>query len=152
MARAVGDPVDFEVIREAWPKYRVSDGTTIKMRETLLDDRMVMVEGIPRYSITKDAQTSVMCDPDLRGEPASRAPTKELPQAIELHNMHCDAVSADSSSYVLDDGTKITISIGHVDVSRTRLHDRHGDRVYLIGRTPLVHATLAPQHAARPAP
>lgn len=153
MARDVGDSIDFEVIREAWRKYHVSDGTKIKMREVLLDVRMAMVGGTPRYSITTDAQTSVLCAPDLKGEPMARAPTREeLSQAIELRNMHCDAVSADNSTYSLDDGTRITIGAGTVDVSRTTLYDRRGDRVYLIGRTPVVHATLAPQYGASPAP
>ncbi|MDD9843198.1 MAG: hypothetical protein OXU85_04835 [Thaumarchaeota archaeon] len=107
--------------------------------------RRVMVDGMPKYSINTDTQTTVLCSQDLRGEPTDHMHTKEeLSRAVELRGMHCDAASADHSSYALEDGTRITIGIGQVDVSRTTLHDRRGDRICMLGRVPLIHVTPAP--------
>lgn len=66
--------------------------------------------------------------------------------------MQYDTISADHSSYLLDDGTKIKINIILADVSRTTLYDSLGDRVYLLGQTPLIHITLAPEYGAHPSP
>lgn len=148
-----GEPIDFEVLKETWCKYQVSDGTKINMREVLLAVRRVVVDGIPRYSVKTDTQTTLLCDPKLRGKPAQRAPAmEELSRAVEQHDMRYDTISADHSSYLLDDRTKIKINVTLVDVSRTTLYDPLGDRIYLLGQAPLIHITLAPECGARPSP
>lgn len=110
-----------------------------------------MADGVPRYSIKTDTQTTPLCDPKLRGEPAERAPTmEEMSRAIEQRDMQYDTISADHCSYLLDDRTKIKISVTLVDVSRTTLYDPLGDRIYLLGQAPLIHITLAPECGAQP--
>jgi len=84
----IGDSIDIELLKETWCKYQVSDGTKIKMRDVLLDVRRIIVDGLPRYSINKDTQTTVMCYPKLRGEPTKRAQTREeIMRAIEQPDM-----------------------------------------------------------------
>lgn len=108
-----------------------------------------MADGVPRYSIKTDTQTTPLCDPKLRGEPAERAPTmEEMSRAIEQRDMQYDTISADHCSYLLDDRTKIKINVTLVDVSRTTLYDPLGDRIYLLGQAPLIHITLAPEYGA----
>lgn len=93
-----------------------------------------------------------MCDPKLKGKPTDRAQTKEeLTRAIETRDMRYDTISADHNIYILDDGTKILINLSLVRVSRTTIYNHLGDRIYLLGRAPLIHTTLASQYEAQPA-
>ena len=125
--------IDFEIIKEPWNKYQISDNSILKTRTILKKIDRVM-EG-DKISFTMDAQTLtvIYADPTLKGTPNPKPVTnEEMMKSIDKPDMRYDTSSQEFNEYLLDDGTKIKIFSNVTAVSRTTLKDIHGDPVYRI--------------------
>lgn len=125
--------IDFEIIKEPWNKYQLSDNSILKTRTILKKIERVM-EG-DKISFTMDAQTLtvIYADPALKGTPNTRPVSKEdIIKNIDKQDMRYDTLSQEFNEYHLDDGTKIKIFTNVTGVSRTKLKDSKGDPVYSV--------------------
>ncbi len=124
--------VDFEIIKEPWNKYSINDGSKLKTRVILerawytKDDR-----GQKKYNVGIKNFTVLMCDPSLQGPTSNVAYTKEqLRKGIEIMNSRYNTISYDANEYVLDDMTRVLMHTNIVKISRSKLYNNIGDRIY----------------------
>lgn len=125
--------IDFEIIKEPWNKYQISDNSVLKTR-TILKKVERVTEG-DKISFTVDAQTLTVLHADsaLKGAPTNRPITKqEIQTSIDKEDMRYDTLSQEFNEYSLDDGTKIKIYTNVTKISRTTLRDNKGDPIYSV--------------------
>lgn len=123
--------IDFEIIKEPWNKYQVSDNSVLRTR-TILKKVERVIDG-KKISFTMDAQTITVidADPALKGTPNKNPVTPQEAQAsIEKDDMRYDTLAQEFNEYLLDDGTKIKIYTNVTRISRSSLKDAKGDPVY----------------------
>lgn len=147
--RRSGTALGFEVHKEPWNTYQVSDGTKLRIRIVLRDVRRVMDGNVPIY--VPDARTiiAVICAPALKGTPAASPSGEEQRQSVERADIPFETIAHDNNDYLLDDGTRIRMHFNLNEVSRMRLCDANGDRVYNIEYTAAKNIKLGPQYGHR---
>ena len=124
--------IDFEVIKEAWNKYELQDGTKLKVRTILQEVWVEKTNGglIHRTSISQ-IQTW-LCDPKVQGKPDTTVYTKEqIQKHIEVQKCPYTTLQYEPSEYLLDDGTQLMIHSNLLGIARTSLYHNTGDRIYL---------------------
>ncbi len=125
--------IDFEIIKEPWNKYQISDGSVLKTRIILTEVERVMKGDKPEFSINSRTLTVLSAEPSLKGEPSTeRHTSREIAEAVERKDLRYDTLSQEFNEYVLDDGTKIKIYTNITNIDRTRLRNAKGDPIYRI--------------------
>ncbi len=128
--------VDFEIIKEPWNKYSISDGSEIKTRFVLKSVWHTLDNGKIKKFIEPERFIVIMCDPSLQGMPSSEMPNKsELLKNIEVNNSRYTTTSYDANEYLLDEGTRILVHNNITKISRTTLYDIRGNRMYDVDLT-----------------
>lgn len=125
--------IDFEIIKEPWNKYQISDNSTLKTRTILTKVERKMDNEKPSFQVDAQTITVINVDPLLKGPPNTKVHSAEdIRRTIEKEDMRYDTLSQEFNEYILDDGTKIKIYTNVTRISRSRLHDRNGDPVYSV--------------------
>lgn len=123
--------IDFEIRKEPWNKYQLSDNSILKTRTILKKIERVMEGEKVSFSIDAQTLTVVYADPSLKGIPNPNPINKEdLIKEVDIQDMRYDTLAQEFNEYYLDDGTKIKIYTNVTNVSRTKLKDAKGDPVY----------------------
>ena len=139
--------INFEIIKEPWNKYQISDNSVLRTR-TILKKVERITEG-EKISFTMDAQTLTVVDADetLRGTPSRKVNTKEeLMKSIEKEDMRYDTLSQEFNEYQLDDGTKIKIFTHVSKIARTSLKDAKGDPIYSVASSSSIEIKPSDQY------
>ncbi len=123
---------DFEIEKEGWNIYRLSDGTLLKLRQVLLtlktDPSTQSV--MPNFS---NLLMAVMPAPGLKGQPSSEQYTPgELSNSVVEKNMKCETVQETANEYRTKGGLKLILRTSSVTVDRTNKFDSTGYPVYLV--------------------
>lgn len=137
----------FEIIKEPWNKYQISDNSVLRTR-TILKKVERKIEG-EKISFSMDAQTLTVVDADdtLKGPPSKKINTKEeLMKSIEKEDMRYDTLSQEFNEYQLDDGTKIKIFTHVSKISRTNLKDAKGDPIYSVASSSTIEIKPSDQY------
>lgn len=139
--------INFEIIKEPWNKYQISDNSVLRTR-TILKKVERITDG-EKISFTMDAQTLTVVDADetLRGTPSRKVITKEeLMKSIEKEDMRYDTLSQEFNEYQLDDGTKIKIFTHVSKIARTSLKDVKGDPIYSVASSSNIEVKPSDQY------
>ena len=129
-----GKSLDFEVEKETWGKYNLSDGSILKTRFLLtsirrkkeLNNKMGYETGVQNFQ-------NVLCDSHLIGEPDTAKYSNEmLNQNMEADDVRFDVLESPSNIYILEDGTKIKIFPQVLKISRSKLKNKFGEPIYMI--------------------
>jgi len=125
--------LDFEIIKEPWNKYSLSDGSKLKTRIMIKSAWSFEKDGKKNYSIDMQNFTVLMCDPSLQGAKNQTKWTKEqIQKNIDVGDSRYDTIAYEANEYILDDTTKIIIHSNITKISRTKLYDPRGDRIYSV--------------------
>jgi len=125
--------VDFEIVKESWNKYSLKDSSKLKTRVILKSAWFVEKDNQKKYSVNIQNFTIMLCDPSLQGTKNDTKYTNEqIQKNIEVDDSRYDTISYEANEYILDDTTRILIHTNITKISRTKLYDRNGDRVYVI--------------------
>ncbi len=123
--------IDFEIIKEPWNKYQISDNSILKTRTILMKVLRKMNDDKPEFSIDAQTLTIINADSSLSGSPNTKQHSPEdISRTIDKEDMRYDTLSQEFNEYILDDGTKIKIYTNVTKISRSRLHDQNGDQIY----------------------
>lgn len=140
--------LDFEVLKEPWNMYQISDGSKVRIRCILKDVRRVIEDGMPKYSITVEGMIVVVCAPELKGVPTTPAPAHDkLQESIERADIAFDTIFYDNNDYILNDGARIKIYLNLGEITRTTSYDSNGDRIYIINHSATVNIKPPPQYS-----
>lgn len=124
--------IEFEIIKEPWNKYQISDGSVLKTRIILTEVERVKAAK-PEFGADSRTLLVLSADPPLKGEPGKEQYTaREIEEAVERKDLRYDTLSQEFNEYVLDDGTKIKIYSNITNIDRTRLRNAKGDPIYKI--------------------
>ena len=125
--------IEFEIIKEPWNKYQLSDNSVLKTRTILKKVERVTKGNKISFIIDAQTLTVIYADSSLKGE-INKNPIsmEQIKNSIEKPDMSYSTLSQEFNEYQLDDGTKIKIFTNVVQVSRTTLKDVKGDPVYNI--------------------
>lgn len=138
--------LDFEIIKEPWNKYSLKDGSDLKTRIMLESVWSIENDGKKNYSVNIKNFTVVMCDPSLQGMKNQTKYTKEqIQQNVEVEDCRYDTTSYEANEYLLDDGTRILIHSNITKISRTKLFNPVGDRIYNVNLGVNMTITSPPQ-------
>jgi len=100
--------LDFEVLKEPWNMYQISDGSKLRIRNVLRDVRRIVEDGVPKYSATVEGMIVVLCAPELKGTPTVPSPSNDkLQESIERTDIAFDTIFQDNNDYMLADGARI---------------------------------------------
>lgn len=140
--------LDFEIHKEPWNIYQVSDGSRLRIRIVLKEVRRIVDGGVPKYHITTEAMIALICKPELKGRPSAATPSGDESQRnIERADIPFETIAHDNNDYLLSDDTRIKIHFNLGEVSRTALYDGNGDRVYVINHFTTTNIKLGPYYS-----
>ena len=135
MSSAIRMELDFDVVREPWNKYELSDGSILKVKYVLLKVRKTIEpDGRTNYEVKGQNIIVVSNIPDhLRGRPSEESYSpRELEASIVEEDMRYNTLSEEWNEYVAEDGARIRIKMTVVKVSRTNRMNREGEPIYLV--------------------
>ena len=134
--------LDFEIIKEPWNKYQISDNSVLKFRTILMKVKRTIENN--KVSFTANVETLIIAnaDPSLKGAPNTGRPTDNAAESIDKKDMRYDTISQEFNEYVLDDGTKIKIYTNVTNIDRSRLRDADGDPIYNVNSS--AHVEIRP--------
>ena len=125
--------IDFEILKEPWNKYQLSDNSVLKTRTILKSIRRITQKNETQYQMDAQSLTVVHADPALRKSPnPNQISNDEILKNIEVEDMRYNSLAQESNEYQLDDGTKIKIHNNISSISRSSLKDQYGDPIYSV--------------------
>ena len=124
--------LDFDVVKEPWNKYELSDRAVLKTKLVLTK---IMKEHLGNlanaYAI--DFQNFAVILTDERGQLGTRIYSREELQAsIVEDNIKCDPISEEWNEYAVNDGGQIRIQSKVIRVAKTSLFDLNGKPIYWV--------------------
>ncbi len=138
--------LDFEIVKEPWNKYGLRDGSKLKTRVILESAWYFEKDGKKNYSVNIKMVTVMLCDVSLQGEKNQTKWTEEdLIKNIEVENSQYDTISYEVNEYILDDNTRVLIHSTLGGISRTKVYNADGDRIYNINAQASIQVTLPKQ-------
>ena len=125
--------LDFEIVKEPWNKYSLRDGSKLKTRIMIKSAWTFEKDGKKNYSIDMQNFTVLLCDPSLQGtKNQTKWTNDQIQKNIEVEDCRYDTISYEANEYILDDGTRIIIHSNITKISRTKLYDPRGDKIYAV--------------------
>jgi len=131
-------PLDFEVSKEPWNIYVLSDGTKLKQRLVLtfvskIKDTYDQL-GRPIYQTSFMNLISVVAPEDLRGEPTYPPPTlREVAETASDKVLISKVEHEEPSSYKFEDGTEASFKTVITSIKRSsKYYDQFGMPFYSI--------------------
>jgi len=132
MPNLVAPPMDFDVVREEWNRYQLSDNCLLKIKVVMT--KVAKAEGqskSDKQNYTFDVQNITVALTNERGPPDSHnySPA-EIGRSIVKDDMRFTTVAQDWNEYVVDDGARIRIQPILLKVSKTSKFDGKGVPLY----------------------
>lgn len=135
--------VNFDIVKEDWTIFELDDGTILKAKFVL---KIVLKrkDTIGDYSLNSDTVTAVVVDKKWWGPRSDREYSlKELMAAIEAEDIPFKTKTPDVwNVYKLKDGTTLSVKIELASVSRTKLYNRMGERIYVLNTAPIIKGKI----------
>ena len=123
--------LDFDVIREPWNKYEISDGAVLKTKIVVTRIRKKQVGEKKDYNF--DMQHVIVVLTDENGTPDSKIySAEELQAAVVKDDLRYTTVSEEWNEYVIDDGSRLRLKSTVTRVGKTSLFDKLGTPQYWV--------------------
>ena len=99
--------LDFDVMREPWNKYHVSDGAYIKTKIVVTKIRKKMT-GEKSWEYSDDMQSIIVTLSDVQGTPDTKTYSpSEIDAALINNELRYTIVSEEWNEYIIDDGARL---------------------------------------------
>jgi hypothetical protein len=124
--------LDFDIVKEPWNKYELSDGAILKTRIILQKVKHIEQENRTGYGTDFTPLQVIFAPAERKGTPSNQTYTEqELASSID-QELRYNTTAEEWNEYVVDDGTRIRVEITVTRVSRTTKFDQYGDPIYLV--------------------
>jgi len=141
--------VDFKVIREEWNKYKLEDGTIIKMKFVLISVMMEksLEEFVKEAKERKGTKVGmgvvvqsrnvmgVEAPKKLRGQPSGTYSHQDLQASIIKRDMDFEVITEKRNEYKLENGITIKVKSSPLEISKTSKYDQQGLPIYIVNST-----------------
>ena len=133
-------PIDFDVVKEPWNKYELTDGTVVKTKVVLTKLGKTILEGNKaNFQIDVQVVSVILVPTELRGTPDTHVYSpQELQASIEKAEMRYTTLAEEWNEYVVDDGTRIRVKSTVTRIAKTTKYDKNGELIYLVETNNLV--------------
>jgi hypothetical protein len=122
--------IDFEILREPWSKYRLQDGTLLRVKNPVLhvyksseNDQ----QGLPNYRTAGASWMSTMIPKELYGSPSEK-------KAIDSKDTTCEMtfaiISEDWCDYKASDGMILKVKTEVTRIRKSMEYNEDGEPVY----------------------
>jgi hypothetical protein len=132
MSTFIALPLDFDVLKEDWNKYELSDHSILKVKivmTTVSKAQSQTPAAQPAY--TFDIQNIIVVLTNERGQPDTHNySSAELEASVTKDDMRFTAIAQDWNEYVVDDGARIKIQPMILKVSKTSRFNSKGSPLY----------------------
>ena len=122
--------LDFEIIKEPWNKYKLEDGSILRIKNPILKffltDKLDNL-GQPVYRVGGLNLISVMVPDELRGTPT---PDQTINPSDIISEMKFEILSEDWCEYKLEDGTISKSKIVMLKIVKTNKFNLGGEPIY----------------------
>jgi hypothetical protein len=148
--------VDFEVIREGWNRYRLEDGSILKVKFILINAiteknfAKIIKKTKPGkaqkvdFAIQPETVFGIEAPMNLRGEPDTKKYTEtELLSSIVKKDIDFEAITETWNIYKLKNGLTLKVRNSPINVSRTSKFDERGLPLYVIESAADIKITLS---------
>ncbi len=127
------DFVEFEILKEPWNTFQLSDGTLLKLRLILQKVRLWRDEGGKSHlNYTHNLMVVSEVPEKLLGPKDEGHQLDEIKANIVEENIKFEPVSVGDFIYRLSDGRFMTFNVQLVSVSRSSLYGEDGEPLYAI--------------------
>lgn len=130
--------VDVVSASEDWSKYRLMDGTILKVREVLIKATRLSAfdeKGNPVYNLNSQTIFGAVPAKSTLGKESAPFTQEELSKSVVDPNIEFEVIQEPWNKYVLADGTEIEIKAVLSTASKTNKYGHHGEPIYLNTRT-----------------
>lgn len=131
------DCLDFDVLSEPWSKFRLSDGSRLRLKFVLLKIRSIKLERIENKraaSFGSQVITVIEAPKKFRGPPGVPLNPGEVADHVEA-SVGFRAMSTGPSVYRFDQDHTMVVNILPTKVQRTDAYAPDGDRIYQVETT-----------------
>lgn len=131
---------DFEIVdivseKEDWSKYRLTDGTVLKVRAVLIKAIRLSSfdqQGKPIYDLNTQTITGTVPDKSILGKQSASFTQEELSSSIVNSNIGFEVIQEPWNSYKLSDGTEIEVKTVLSAVSKSSKHAAYGEPIFMV--------------------
>ena len=130
MTEQEGEELDFDVLSESWNKYRLEDGSILKIKNPAVKVfKTTKVDSLGN-SVYKTAGTtliSCLVPKELKGTPS---PPSEITQADIIADLKFVTISEEWCEYKVSDGVLLRAKTVLTKVSKTKKFNLYGEPLY----------------------
>lgn len=124
--------VEFDVVKEVWNTYKLSDETTLRTKLTLIKiARGTDASGNIGYTFNSQNHVAAFTPAKKKGKPSTRPYSPKELQSSVVDDLDFKMVKEDWNTYKLKDGTRIEIKLILTRVAKTDKFDPAGSPIYL---------------------
>jgi len=125
--------VEFEVVRETWNEYRLSDGA--KLRTKLILGKVISPPGIPpdramEYSFNTQTMVIAYVPQEMKGTPSGRIMTPQDIQNAIIEDLDYEQTKVAVNEYMLENGVRIKLRLMLTHVGKTNQFTPDGSPLY----------------------
>lgn len=124
----------FEILAEPWCRFRLEDGTTLRVRYILLKMLRAPGEttsGLKSASVSSQILVAVEPTSEQRGGPGPIPPPEEVAKHID-REVAFESVDVAPSVYRFEKDRTLVVTTSLIRVRRTTLFGPDGDRIYQV--------------------
>lgn len=141
----------FRILREEWTTYALSDGTTLRCRQTLVNVRTDPSKRRTEQEVGIELSPVLVATIPPRRLLGPPSTTSLSPEQLQSHvadrNLSVRKVTGGVCEYVIDNGVKLVVQQGTFSALRTDQFNANGEPIYLINLQSMVQAVPPNQGA-----
>jgi hypothetical protein len=124
--------LDFDVFKEPWNKYQLSDDAILKTKLVVTQIRKRVIED-NKADYSFDMQAIVVILTNEKGKPDTKNYSpQEIEAAVIKDDIRYDIITEEWNEYVIDDGSRLRIKSTVTRVAKTSLFDKMGTPQYSV--------------------
>jgi hypothetical protein len=139
--------VDFEIVKEGWNEYKLSDGAILRTK--LILGKIATTPGVPpesaqEYSFNTQTMVVAYVPQEMKGTPSGRPLTpQEIANAV-VEDLEFEETKVTIDEYLLENGVRIKLRLMLTRVGKTDQFNVDGTPLYAVN-TQIVPQIKVPQ-------
>jgi hypothetical protein len=127
--------VDFEVVREGWNEYKLSDRTRLRTKLTL--GKVISPPGMPpekalEYNFNTQTMVVAYASQELKGTPSGRVLSPQDIQNAVVEDLDFEQTKVAVNEYLLENGVRIKLRLMLTRVGKTDQFTVDGSPLYAV--------------------
>ena len=144
--------VEFEIIKEGWNEYKLSDGARLRTKLTL--GKVATAAGVPpenamEYGFSTQVMVIAYVPQDMKGTPGGRVLTPPQIANAVVEDLEFEETKVAVNEYLLENGVRIKLRLMLTRVGKTDQFTRDGSPLYAVNNQIVPQIKLPPKFRKR---